>query len=406
MKSYACMRSLHRQGIRTVVASKLDRVPHFASRYCAERVQLAAGPDDVRAYRDALLDLARRPDIETVVPVREVDAYVLAKYRRQFRDHVSLATPDLETLRDAHDRLRLARAAAEAGVPHADTRQLSSMEDWTDEVVVKSRYNLLTGDYVDAYPGDDVDEPKGVWFVSGGERPDEGALREAFGHDPIVQEFVPRGRKHLYCALYDHGEPVATYQHEEVRGDSWVGGGGVYRESVTCQPVEEVAYDLLNHLEWHGLACIEYVKDAETGEWKFLELNPRAWKSLPAAVRAGAEFPYYYWLQARDEPDRVDDDYQVGVGCHLLYGELAHLLSIVRDDCSLAERPSLARTTWEVLTTCLTSPRFDYLRADDPRFFLSALRSALAADDSDGREFNDGITRDSDGQRVDDGATG
>lgn len=393
MKSYGCLRSLHRRGIHTVVASEYDRIPHTASRFCDERVRLPASPDDVVAYKDALLSVASRPDVETVVPVRECDAFVLAKFREEFEAVVSLATPPLETLRTAHDRLALAEAAAEAGVSVPDTRLLTEVEDWDRDVVIKSRYNVLTGEYVDAYPRGRLAEVKDVRFLPAGQRPDVEAVVADMAHEPIVQEFVPQADKHLYCALWDRGEPLATYQHRQIRQNSWVGGGGVYRTSTYSQAVEDAAADLLAHLDWTGFACIEYLLDETTGEWTFLEVNPRVWQSMPEAVRAGADFPYYYWLATRGRTAEIDPDYDLGVGCHIAYGELGHLLSLFRDESPFLERPSVARTAWEIARTCMTDPRFDYLRLDDPGLALSAVRQTLSTGVTPSRQYDSGTAR-------------
>ncbi len=393
MKSYGCMRSLHRRGVHTIVASEYDRIPHAASRFCDERVHLPAFPEDVIAYKDALLAVAGRPDVETVMPVRECDAYVLAKFRDEFEETVSLAVPDLETLRAGHDRLRLAEAAAEADVPVAETHALSDVDDWERDVVVKSRYNLLAGEYVDSFPEDRLREVKDVRFLPAGERPDVEAVVDEMGHEPIVQEFVPQAEKILYCALWDDGEPLATYQHRQIRQNSWVGGGGVYRESTYSQDVEDVAYDLLSELDWHGFACIEYLRDATTDEWTFLEINPRVWQSLPEAVRAGADFPYYYWLAAQGRADEVDADYDLGASTHIAYGEVGHLLSLFRDESPFVERPSVARRVWDVAQSVVTNPRFDYLRADDPGLVLSAVRQTLSTGVTPSRSYDSGSSR-------------
>ncbi|QLH84917.1 carboxylate--amine ligase [Halosimplex pelagicum] len=384
------MRSLGRQGIRTVVASEHDRIPHFASRFCDERVRIPASPDDLLAYRDALLDLAKRPDVRTIVPVRECDVYLFARYREAFEREVSLVAPPLETLASAHDRLRLAEAAADAGVPVPETRLLSDVEEWDANVVIKPRYNILTDAYLDDVPPETAREVKNVRFLTPGEEPDTAEIRAEMGHDPIVQTFVPQAEKFLYCALWNEGEPVATYQHRQIRQNSWVGGGGVYRESTHSQAVEDAAHDLLSHLDWHGFACVEYVRDERTGEWKFLEINPRVWQSMPEAVRAGADFPYYYWLCARGRPEAVDHDYETGVSSHIAYGELAHLRSVLDDDSPFLDRPSYGGTLWEIAKSCVTDPRFDYIRLDDPGLFLSALRETLSSGVTSSREYNTG----------------
>jgi hypothetical protein len=229
-----------------------------------------------------------------------------------------------------------------------------------------------------------------VSVLGPGEEPDAEELQRVMGHEPIVQEFVPQAEKFLYGGLWKDGEPVSTYQHRTIRQNSWVGGGDVYRESAYDPEVEQVAHDLLRHIGWSGFACIEYIKDAETGEWKFLEINPRIWQSLPAAVRSGVDFPYHYWLLAQGHPGPFGDDYPLGVRCHIAYGELGHLLSVRHDDSTVLERPSFARTFWDIASSCVRTPRFDYLRADDPMLFAAAVRAALSAGSTQSREFATG----------------
>lgn len=307
------IRSLREHGVRTLVASDAGWTPHVWSRYCDETVRLPDHTTDLTGYRDALLALAARPAVETVVPVRECDAYVLATNADAFAERVSVVGPDAATLRLAHDRLALADVAADAGVPYADTELLSEAGDWGRRAVVKSRYNILTGGYVDGLGADEAREVNDVALAEPGSLPDAAAASERFGHDPIVQAFVPRADKILYTALWVDGEPVASYQHRQLRSTSWVGGGGVYRRSAYSQAVEDNARDLLSALDWTGFACIEYRKHADTGEWVFLEVNPRVWHSMPAAVRTGVDFPQYYWRAAHGDTAGIDADYEIGV---------------------------------------------------------------------------------------------
>jgi predicted ATP-grasp superfamily ATP-dependent carboligase len=196
-------------------------------------------------------------------------------------------------------------------------------------------------------------------------------------HDPIVQEFVEASGQYVFAALYDEGEPLATFQHRQLRGNSYTGGGGVYRETIADPELEAVGRRLLDHLDWHGLACIEYMKDAETGAYKLAEINPRLWQSLPCAVRAGADFPSYYWLAATGRADEIDPTYEVGVRTHMLHGELGYLQSVRSDTSPFHQRPSLPREALAVASSCLTSPNFDTFRVDDPRPFLRGVGHVL-----------------------------
>ena len=374
--AYQCIRSLGMRGIPTIGVAHEASAP-FASKYCGEFVRVPSPLDDWVAYRDALLEIVAERAVSTVIPCRETDAYLLSKYRDEFEAHVSLVVPELERLERVHDRLQLAEAATEAGVPVPETRLLSETDDWSAKSIVKSRYNLLTNDYIDSYPPESMDVTKTVVHPEPGLKPDRAAIRTEMAHDPIVQEFVEKGDEYVFAALYDHGKPLATFQHRQIRGNSYTGGGGVYRESVYIEELERVGRALLDHLDWHGLACIEYIEDADTGEFVLVEINPRMWQSLPAAVRAGADFPYYYWLAATGQLEKIEPGYETGIGCHRLDGELGYLVSLFRDSSPHVERPPLRATLWAMIRSGIEHPHFDFSHLDDLRPLLFGAQQYL-----------------------------
>ena len=375
--SYVCVRSLARQGVGSIVASEKAGVPAAASRYCDEFVSLPPPREGLVAYRDALLELAAREDVRTVIPVRPEDCYVLSRYEDAFADHVSLVVPSMPQVTTVQDRLQLAAVAESAGVPVPETRLLADVDDWDDDLLIKSRYNVLTDAFIDGLTSDDIDVVKEIHHVVHDDPPEPDAVRRSMGHDPIVQEYIHSDDEFMFTGLYDHGEPLATFQHRQIRGNSYTGGGGVYRRSTDDPELERVGRALLAELDWHGLACIEYMRDADTGEYVLTEINPRMWQSLPSTVWAGADYPYYYWLAATGRADEIDCEYDVGVGTHMLRGELGYLVSVLTEESPYVERPSVPGTVWEIAASIAREPRFDYLALDDPGPFLAGVRTVL-----------------------------
>ena len=410
--SLACVRSLSRRGIETTLVSEESSAEAFRSRYCDESVVVPSPGRNAAAYKDALLDLARRPTVRTVLPVREKDVYLLAKYRDEFAEWVGTPWPDFETLRTVQDRLRLYDAASEVGVATPETHLLSDCTDWSRPWILKGRYSVLPtdrdtrGDGRDAHGesgsharGDEesvhgLTRPPTTRYLPAGERPDTDRAVAEMAHEPIVQAFLPATDEYGFFALYDEGERVASFQHRQIRGVHYSGGASAYRESVEIPELERLGTRLLDHLDWHGAAMVEFLRDPETGEFSLMEVNPRFWSSLPFTVQAGADFPYYAWLLANGATDRIDCDYEVGAAGHLLSGEASHLLSLLADDTALVERPSFAGTAADVATSLVRHPQFDYLDATDPLPFatyagrrLVGLADRLAGrDDSDGSE--------------------
>ncbi|QLD89269.1 carboxylate--amine ligase [Natronomonas salina] len=382
--STAAIRSLGREGVRTLAFSELESPPGFASQYCDETTEVPDPTEDLTGYENALLELARRPDVDTVLPFREPDVYVLARNRGALAAHVGTPWPDLETLRRVQDRKLLFEAADRADVPAPVTRTLDEWPVRDGDVVVKPRYTVHAAEYADRFPVSHT-QWSTTRYVSPEDRLDHEALTEAMGHVPLVQEFVPSTDEYGFFALFDRGEAVATFQHRQRRGWKYCGGPSAYRESVDIPELEAAGLRLLEELDWHGVAMVEFLRDPETGEFELMEVNPRFWLSLPFTIQAGVDFPALYWRQATGRPVESAPEYDVGVAGHLLRGEALHLHSVLADDYPLVDRPSFARTALSVAGSLLRHPRFDYLSARDPAPFVRDLVETyrIYADDSE-----------------------
>ncbi|UPV76661.1 carboxylate--amine ligase (plasmid) [Halorussus limi] len=378
--SLACARSLGRRGFKTILVSEDESAEAFRSRYCDESVVVPSPSRDATAYKEALLGLARRSDVRTVLPVREKDVYLLSKYRDEFADHVGTPWPEFETLRTVQDRIRLYDAARKVGVPSPETHLLTECSDWSRPWIMKGRYSVLPTDSGAHGAGESrgLARPPTTRYLPAGERPDADRAVADMHHVPIVQEYLRSTDEYGFFALYDEGEAVATFQHRQIRGVHYSGGASAFRRSVEIPELERLGTRLLDHLDWHGVAMVEFLRDPDTGDFELMEINPRFWSSLPFTVQAGADFPYYAWLLANGDRDRIECDYEVGTAGHLLSGEASHLLSILADDTALVERPSFARTAADVLTSLVRHPRFDYLDPTDPLPFARYASNRIA----------------------------
>lgn len=386
------VRSLGRRGIPTVVVSERESAEVLSSRYCDESVVVSSPRENLVAYRDELLSLARREDVRTIVPMREDDAYVLSKHRDEFAEHVAPLWPSFEGVQAAHDRVRLMEAAEEAGVGVPETELLDQVVDWNSERIVKPRYAVLADAYDASLSAEEMVEPPSTRYLEPGVEPDAAAIRAEMEHEPIVQSYVP-GTEYAFWALYDRGEPVATCHKRQLRAWKYAGGTSIARETLRDSEIEEVGRALLDHLDWHGLASVQFVKDEETGEYKLLEINPRTWISLSCPVQAGADFPYYFWRLAGGESTDFRSEYEEGVATHLLQGEVSYLVSVLRDEFPIVERPDFGTAFREVARSLYDQPHIDYLSGDDPGPFVRSFINVI------GKQF-DGISRHFDGSRL------
>jgi predicted ATP-grasp superfamily ATP-dependent carboligase len=373
--STAALRSLGRRNVHTLAISEHDTPPGYRSKFCREAVSVPDPAIALAAYEETLLELAQRPDVQTILPFREVDIYVLARNKQAFADHVQTPWPELDTLRRVQDRVELFETAHAAGVATPTTERYDEWDDWTREAIVKPRYTVHATEYSSRFSKTHA-QGSSTRYLAPDERPDREAMLAEMGHLPIVQEYVPAADEYGFFALYDHGEPVATFQHRQRRGWKYCGGPSAYRESVDIPELRTAGLRLLDELEWHGVAMVEFLRNPATGAFELMEVNPRFWSSLPFTVQAGVDFPALYWQQATGDPIEAPPKYEVGVAGHLLRGEVLHLHSILADDYPLVDRPSFERRAVSTVASLVRDRHFDYLDVNDPGPFVQDLRNA------------------------------
>ena len=82
-----------------------------------------------------------------------------------------------------------------------------------------------------------------------------------------------------------------------------------------CEPPEmrDAALKMLEALEWNGIAMVEFRRHRDTGEFYFIEINPRFVGSLELAVAAGVDLPWLLAQQAAKQPVLGPTRYRVGL---------------------------------------------------------------------------------------------
>jgi len=151
------------------------------------------------------------------------------------------------------------------------------------------------------------------------------AREASYGGRPALQEFV-RGTAYSVGGLFQNGRPLRICAHRKIL--TYPPQGGWTVKGVTERPPNllEEASKVFAALEYTGLGHVEFVRDELSGEFKFLELNPRVWGSIGIAKHAGVDLFSPYQRLAKGIPVAPDLSYRVGVKYHRFSGEARFIL--------------------------------------------------------------------------------
>jgi predicted ATP-grasp superfamily ATP-dependent carboligase len=222
---------------------------------------------------------------------------VVARRRAEFDRVTRVLLPPWETIATADNTRSLLEVAGSLRIPIPASYELGAFASLA-ELAAAIRYPVIvkTG-------------------IEGGLRP---ADRYGIAHDaasfqrlvtrlqritqnPLIQELIP-GTIIGFEAIYDnHGRMVASFSHRRLRQYPLSGGPSTFCESCYHPAVEEYGRKLLDHLQWRGVAMVEFMLDHRDGIPKLMEINPRPWGSMALPIRAGVDFPWLNFRLAMNE---------------------------------------------------------------------------------------------------------
>src|SRR5436309_5286283 len=374
----AVVRSLGRRGLRIIAADGRRCGQAGFSRFCAARAVYPSPEHGIDAFLGGLCRVldAFRPEL--LMPMTEQTILAMTAGRAEIESRVRLAPlPSPQALRVAFDKQATIGLAATLGIAVPRTVVL---RDPSDVAALPSRLSypaVIKPRRSECLTADGRVVPGGAPEYCFRAADLEAAYLSVHRRSPLplIQEFIP-GEGYGISALYDRGRARALFAHRRLRMIQPTGSGSSLRESIPPPPdMAEAARTLLEALSWHGVAMVEFKRDARDGRPRLMEINGRFWNSLPLAIASGVDFPFLLYTLAVEGtcPERFD--YRIGVRCRWLAGDLKHLARVLggRPAGWTDSYPSRLRTVLDFLKPAGKDLHYDDLWLADPLPFFIAL---------------------------------
>jgi predicted ATP-grasp superfamily ATP-dependent carboligase len=292
--SLAIARSLGRKGIEVHCGETYPHSTTSLSRYCRKSLLYPDPQDDCQAFVARLVQVLEEDSYDAVYSSREVTTIPISYHKRTLERYTRVPYPDYDKILMTHDKARTFKAALDCGVPIPETYVAGSLEELESiagsleyPAVVKARQKTT---WVDGRPRMLKVTSKNYVAGAGELMAVAAEIREKTGMMPLVQEYIP-GDGYGVEVLLNRGEPRALFMHRRLREYPISGGASTLRESVYHEEMKDAALRLMKHLQWHGVAMVEFKLDSRDGLPRLMEVNGRFWGSLPLSIAAGVDFP-------------------------------------------------------------------------------------------------------------------
>jgi len=310
-KTLAAIRSLGRAGYRLTVAGESFRARSFHSRFARERALIPHPAQGLEQFFAALRELLQKRDYAAVFPTTDNTAFALSQSPEQLPASLGSITPDPEAAAICKDKLRTAELSAKLGLAMPLTFCPADFEE-LNHLAQKLRFPcILKPRATSGAIGLTIASTREQLLHAYTSMPDIATAVFNF-RQPLVQEFI-RGRVHEVCALFNRGQPRALLSQKRLLMHPANGGAGIYNETTDEPDLKELAVKLLQALDWHGPAQVEFIRDCVTGQPYLLEVNGRFWGTLDLSIAAGMDFPVMACRMAIEGDVQPQFSYRVGL---------------------------------------------------------------------------------------------
>ncbi len=222
--------------------------------------------------------LVRKESISSFIPVGANSVEFAVRNYLALSPFVALNVPSPSQLTTVFDKIRIAELASELGILIPTTY---SYEAWAAaEGVLEHNFclkkkNELGERIPTTYFNSRTDA---MIFVEN--------LPLNLRKDLMVQETIS-GSGEGFFAYYENGEILDGYTHRRIRETPISGGSSTCAESTNAKDTFLLGKLLLDSLNWHGPAMVEFKRDNSSGNLFLIELNPKFWGSLELGLSIG-----------------------------------------------------------------------------------------------------------------------
>lgn len=279
-------------------------ISHF-SKFCTERLTTV----NANLTFDELTELIGANDIDIMIPVSARSVELVHRNRDSLSKIVKFALPEPRSLDIALDKFRVQDVAEKIGVKVPKAFQASSYKLFVSAIrdtqlpfVVRSTSHRANS--------------KTIYIRTETERcrliEEDGANHLFLDGAVQIQQMV-EGPGEGFFAVYQHGVLKRHMMHRRLGEYPTTGGSSWLARSIHAEDLFAQGKALLDELNWHGPAMVEFKRNESDGDIYLMELNPKLWGSLDLTIEAGVDLPRHLVAVASEENLEHKTDFKSGV---------------------------------------------------------------------------------------------
>tara|TARA_Y100001970_G_C14257765_1_gene876869 strand:- start:5961 stop:7640 length:1680 start_codon:yes stop_codon:yes gene_type:complete len=229
------------------------------------------------------IEFLRRNNYDYLIPVGAESVRYISNNRKLISQYVIINLASNESIEKCLSKIDLLNYAIslEIPVPRIYTN------DYLDDFISKNNYipsKLVIKSKSEIYKN------KKVKYIS---NINQYIKNYSYSKNNLIQEYI-EGYGIGFFAVYYHGKLKNYFMHKRIRENPPSGGSSVCATSIFDKQAFDYGTNLLNKLNWHGVAMVEFKKNQNNRQLYLMEVNPKFWGSYDLSMQSGINFAKEY----------------------------------------------------------------------------------------------------------------
>ena len=302
----AIVRYLGKEGFTIDILHHKKSAPAY-SKYC-NRLIICPEIQKEEEYYQFVLQLVKQQLYDILIPVGVIANKIFVRRIAEIRKYVKIEVTNDKAFTTAIEKDLTFKFAEKFGINHPITYYPENLND------ARSLKESITFPVIIKSANESIIKFPTVYIASSKDLiPGLSKLEDSYGSTlnhcyPLIQERII-GNGFGFFAIYQDGVCKRVFMHERVRELPVSGGISTSARSYYERKLLEEGKRVLDNLNWHGPAMVEYKREQDTGEFKLIEINPKFWGSLELCLSAGMNFPLHLCDIASGKVLEYSEDY-------------------------------------------------------------------------------------------------
>ena len=295
------IRALASRGVKSIVISTTaaDMAPW--SRYADQTLKLRDLHSDPEKLIRLLKSQADSWKGKVLLPTNDHALEIISLHREELLEHYKPVAPAWPKVQSIIDKDHLYSQAQKLNIPVARdygpvSHGLLEMEGLRFPLLVKPnhgyKYHALFGTKVSVVRNDQ-------------ELRDQVEILDSHGLEARLMDLIPGPDTNCYnftCYRGRQGEILGRFRIRKVRKSPPVFGVGRVACPTEENGFEEDAVKLMEAIDWHGPASLEFKQDSRDGKFYLLDFNGRLFLMAGVALQTGINYAHLAWTEAVGKP--------------------------------------------------------------------------------------------------------